>query len=182
MDPKTRLVDGNAMFRKSVDPTVISKLAKKQEPFMAILSCSDSRVSPEKIFNLSIGDAFIVRTAGNSAADPTVLGSLEYAVAHLHVRAILVLGHTDCGAVRASFEESEIDNLQKTMRDMESARFKLDNSESRDPDAVAEGNVRLQLRRLEDQSMIIGDAYREEKLALYGAIYELPTGSVRFVR
>jgi carbonic anhydrase len=79
MDQKKRLVDGNATFRKTSDPAFLAELSKGQQPFVAILTCSDSRVVPERIFNLNLGDAFVVRVAGNSVADPGALGSLEYA-------------------------------------------------------------------------------------------------------
>ncbi len=124
MDGKKRLIDGNAMFRKSIDPGLLARLSKKQEPFVAILTCSDSRVSPVKIFNLSLGEAFVVRVAGNSASDQSALGSLEYAVDHLHVKYLLVLGHTGCGAVRAMVEGEFLPNLRPVMKDLERARFK----------------------------------------------------------
>jgi len=182
VDPKARLVDGNALYRKNVDPLVLAKLAKKQEPFVAILACSDSRVHPSKIFNLSIGDAFTVRVAGNSAADPSIMGSLEYAVVHLNVRAILVLGHTGCGAVKASYDEEAMSgSLSSVMMDMDRAKAKLDGKRAKDPDAVAEMNVKLQLRRLEDFSTVIQEAVNEGKLALFGAMYDLATGAVRFI-
>src|SRR5580698_11218777 len=77
------------------------KLASGQSPNVIILSCSDSRVSPEVIFDQSLGDIFVVRTAGN-IADPVGLGSLEYAVDHIHSPLLVVLGHTKCGAVAAA--------------------------------------------------------------------------------
>jgi carbonic anhydrase len=97
LDPKARLVDGNAAFRRMTDSAFLARLIESHEPFIAILTCSDARVDPAKAFNLSLGDAFVVRTAGNTASDPCVIGSLEYAVDCLEVKALLVLGHTDCG-------------------------------------------------------------------------------------
>ncbi len=181
MDQRQRLVDGNSLFKKSVDPTLLARLAKKQEPFVAILTCSDSRVSPIKIFNLSLGDAFVVRVAGNSASDPSVLGSLEYAVEHLHVGSLLVLGHTGCGAVRAVIDESANENLRPVLRDIERARAKVTMDQVNNQNAIAESNVRLQIRLIEDNSRIIHDAVSDGKLALYGAMYDMETGLVRFV-
>jgi carbonic anhydrase len=181
MDQKQRLVDGNSLFKKTVDPVLLARLAKKQEPFVAILTCSDSRVSPIKIFNLSLGDAFVVRVAGNSASDPSVLGSLEYAVEHLHVGLLLVLGHTGCGAVKAVIDGSGNENLRPVMRDIERARAKVPMDQINNQNAIAEGNVRLQLRLIEDNSRIIHDAVSDGKLALCGAMYDLETGLVRFV-
>ncbi len=181
-DAKKRLMDGNALFRKSVDPAVFTRLTmKSQEPFVAILSCSDSRVDPMKIFNLAMGDAFIVRNVGNSASSQLVVGSLEYAVEHLHVRMILVMGHNGCGAVRAMLDGHAPDNLDRVMRDMERARDKIASFQARDADAIAESNVRLQMRIIEDGSVPIAKAVNQGALQMAGAMYDLATGSVRFL-
>jgi carbonic anhydrase len=181
MDGRKRLVDGNAMFRKSIDSGFLARLSKNQEPFVAILSCSDSRVSPVKIFNLSLGEAFVVRVAGNSASDQSVLGSLEYAVDHLHVKYLLVLGHTSCGAVRAMVEGEFLPNLRTVMKDLERARFKAPTDQTNDQNLIAENNVRLQLRAIQDNSTTISRAVSEDKLTLLGAMYDLATGTVRFI-
>jgi len=181
-DAKKRLIDGNALFRKSADPALLARLnSKRQEPFVAILSCSDSRVDPMRVFNLSTGDAFIVRVVGNSAADPFTIGSLEYAVEHLHVRMILVLGHTGCGAAQAMLDGKAPEGLERVMRDMERARDKVPQEKSRDVDAIAEANVRLQLRIIEDNSLPIAGEVNKGALQIAGAVYELATGSVRFL-
>ncbi len=181
MDGKKRLIDGNAMFRKSIDPGLLARLSKKQEPFVAILTCSDSRVSPVKIFNLSLGEAFVVRVAGNSASDQSALGSLEYAVDHLHVRYLLVLGHTSCGAVRAMVEGEFLPNLRPVMKDLERARFKTPTEQINDENLIAENNVRLQLRIMQDNSSIISHAVTQDRLILLGAMYDLATGAIRFI-
>ncbi len=180
-DPRRRLVDGNALFRKAVDPTTLARLAKGQAPFIAILTCSDSRVSPCKIFNLSLGEAFVIRVAGNCATDPGVLGSIEYAVLHLNVRTVLVMGHTDCGAVKASFTCEDRGNLEAVMKDLECARSKLPKERERDPDAVAESNVRIQMRRVQDFSPDIRELVRQGKLEVLGAMFDIASGAVRFI-
>lgn len=176
-----RLEDGNVHFRKNTDPTLIARLSHKQEPFIAVLTCSDSRVAPEKIFNLSLGDAFVVRVVGNSASEPSVLGSLEYAVEQLHVRILLVLGHTGCEAVKAAMDGSGSGNLSKVFRDIDRARDKVVEGRSNDLDAVAESNVRLQIRLIEDDSTIITDAVNKGRLNVVGAMYDIATGAVRFL-
>lgn len=180
-DIKDRLVSGNNMFRKSMDPAFIARLSKKHEPFVAILACSDSRVSPEKVFDLSLGDAFVVRVAGNRASDSVVLGSLEYAVSRLNVKALLVLGHTSCGAVNAVLENEDPGNLMHAMQDIGRARYKTPTDQTSSPDSVAESNVRLQLRMLEVNSRVIMDAVNGGKLTLLGAMLDLSTGTVSFV-
>lgn len=180
-DRRGRLAEGNAAFRKAADPTLIANLAKGQRPSFAILACSDSRVVPEKLFNLSLGDAFVVRVAGNSAADPSVLGSLEYAVEHLHVRDLVVLGHTGCGAVKLAVDGATPGNLAPVMRDMDRAKSKVPIESENDLDIIAESNVRLQLRLLEDTSYVIRGAMEKGQLFLHGAMYDVNTGIVRFL-
>ena len=181
MDPKTRLADGNAMFRRTMDPSLLSRLAKAHEPFVAIVTCSDARVDPAKVFNLSLGDAFVVRTAGNTISDPTVIGSIEYAVKCLEVKAVVIMGHTDCGAVKATYSCREPDNLDNALGEIECAKSKLDESKARDASVVAEQNVRMQLRKLEDTSTVVRSAVSKGKLEMIGAMLDLETGTVRFI-
>lgn len=178
---KRRLLDGNALFSRTADPCMLSKLSAKQEPVVAILACSDSRVDPEKVFNLSLGSAFVVRTAGNCASDPSVLGSLEYAASHLGVKAIVVMGHTCCGAVKASCECCDVPNLRCVLADIESARSALKGLDAKDQDRVAEAHVRMQVRRLVDCSPVIGEAVRKGLVEVYGAMFDIRTGVVRFI-
>jgi carbonic anhydrase len=100
------LITGNARFvsgkPQSIDVVALRrKLTSGQAPNVILLSCSDSRVSPEVIFDHSLGDLFVVRTAGN-IADPFALGSMEYAVEHFHSPLLVVVGHQKCGAVNAA--------------------------------------------------------------------------------
>lgn len=180
-DVRRRLLDGNRMFSETADPCMLARLSEKQEPFVAILACSDSRVDPEKVFNLSLGSAFVVRTAGNCAVDPTVMGSLEYAASHLGVKAIVVMGHTGCGAVKASCECCDVDNLAGVLGEMDSARSLLKGLDAKDPDKIAECNVRIQMRRLVSCSSVIGEAVRKGRLSVYGAMFDIRTGAAKFV-
>ena len=181
MDIKGRLVEGNVAYRKLTDPGLLTRMSQKQEPFVAVLSCSDSRVVPEKIFNLSMGDAFVVRVAGNSASDPSILGALEYSVTNLNVRSILVLGHTGCGAIRAALDGRATYNFDHITRDIERARMKVPLELANDQNAIAEANVKLQLRQLEDNSQVIMQAVNERTLSLMGAMYDISSGAVRFL-
>ena len=162
-------------------PTILATLAKGQQPFVAILTCSDSRVSPCKIFNLSLGEAFVVRVAGNCATDPAVLGSLEYAVSHLKVKALLVMGHSDCGAVKASLGCDDHGNLESIMKDLECARSKLPCEKQKDPSSIAELNVVMQMRRLQDFSPTIRLAVQSGKVEMLGAMFDIATGGVKFL-
>jgi carbonic anhydrase len=98
-----RFVRGEARF-PTVCKETLASLAKKQKPFATILGCSDSRVPPELIFDANFGELFIVRVAGN-VTSPEVMGSLQYAGAHLRTPLFLVLGHEGCGAVKAALQQ-----------------------------------------------------------------------------
>ncbi len=181
MDIRKRLTDGNSVYRKNTDHALISEVATRTEPAMAILSCSDCRVVPEKLFNLSIGDAFVVRIAGNSASEPSVIGSLEYAVESLRVPALVVLGHTGCGAVKATIEGNFPEGLSRVARDIDLARSKLCGYATNGVNEVAEANVRHQMRQIVGNSQVIGKAVASGRLTVLGAMYDLPTGSVRIL-
>src|SRR5256886_3983076 len=121
------LKEGNARFSSSKvsqgKPTAAKRAetAQAQHPFAIVLGCADSRTSPEIIFDQNIGDLFVVRTAGN-LVDDHALGSIEYAVAHLGVRLIVVLGHTRCGAVLAALaSETAPGHVQSLVRDIQPA-------------------------------------------------------------
>jgi len=180
-DFRSRLEEGNAEFRKTTDPLLLKMLSSKHAPWVAIVSCADARVCPGRLFNLSTGDSFDVRVAGNSASEGSALASLEYAVEHLGVRAVVVLGHTQCGAARAAVEGERDGHLGVITGDMARAREMLPQDRRDNPDDVAEGNVKLQLRLLQDNSVVIRDAVCSGRLILMGAMLELSTGRVRFI-
>ena len=107
-DTLARLMNGNARFVKGQHRPANYKreraeLTKGQRPYAIVLSCSDSRVPPEIVFDESLGKLFVVRVAGN-VVDPIALGSIEYAAEHLHSKLLFVLGHESCGAVKATVE------------------------------------------------------------------------------
>lgn len=114
--PLQQLLSGNKRFidEKSIHPhqdkKTVLKNQNEQHPFAVVLTCSDSRVSPEVLFDQGLGDLFVIRNAGNLISDID-MGSIEYAVEHLDVKLIVVLGHTECGAIKAYIEDK--DNLYK---------------------------------------------------------------------
>ena len=162
------LKENNKIFaEKNKDD--LPKHVKGQSPKIAVLTCADSRVVPEFIFNKSIGEIFVVRVAGNAAVDESVLESLEYAVDHLNVDILLILGHTNCGAVAAA--KSDAKGL---LMDEIRASFDLDSDKIK-------ANLQRQLDMLPQRSRIISNAINQEKLSLIGAIYNLETGIVDFL-
>ncbi len=155
-----------------------------QHPYAVVLSCSDSRVPPELLFDESLGQLFVVRVAGN-VADPATVGSLEYAAEHLRVRLLLVLGHDECGAVKAAAAHEQPDSqvwsiIERIMPAVEAAESRGMNP----PDTLAaaiQGNVGLQLRAALSQSPTLQELARDGVLEARGGIYRLRTGKVEFL-
>jgi carbonic anhydrase len=157
------------------------KLASGQSPKAIILSCSDSRVGPELVFDQSLGDIFVVRTAGN-VADKVALGSIEYAVEHLHSPLLVVLGHQKCGAVNAacSGEKMPSDNLDAIVEKINPAVTRAKSYAKADDlvEAAIKENVHRSAMDLSANSAIIADAVKSGKLIVVEAEYELATGQV----
>lgn len=187
-----RLIAGNKRF--VAEQPVHSRTGKErrkelaggQQPFAAVLGCSDSRVIPEIAFDQGLGDLFVVRVAGNVVA-ADVLGSLQYAGWHLNVPLLVVLGHEGCGAVAAALDaktkrgkgpehiETLVGLIEPGLKDLDpklkgAARL----------DAAVEANVRRSMAQLAD-NRDIKTALEEKRFEIAGAVYQLETGSVRFL-
>lgn len=163
-----------------------AQLLETQKPFATILGCSDSRVPPELIFDVGFGELFTIRVAGNVIAED-VIGSLQYAVRHLHTPVIVVLGHEKCGAVSATVEEminkpTEPEHIGSLIRLIKPGLNELDLGIDRDTlvSAAVEANVRWAMRQLNTLPAAVR-AIREGRVTHIGAIYELSTGYVRFI-
>src|SRR5579862_1426848 len=157
------------------------KLASGQSPNVIILSCSDSRVSPELVFDQSLGDIFTVRTAGN-VADPVALGSIEYAVDHIHSPLLVVMGHQKCGAVAAACSGDKMPsaNLQAIVDKIDPA-VSLAKTHAKSDDLIestVKENVHQSAKDLLANSAIIRDAVKSGKLTVVEAEYELGSGEV----
>ncbi len=179
-----KLKEGNARYGSgklsSKDlPARRAELANGQKPWCVVLTCSDSRVVPEFIFDTSLGELFTIRTAGN-IADPIALGSIEYGAEHLHSPLLLVMGHEGCGAVGATCDckgnggEGHIAAIVKAITPA-AQKVGFDK-----PKAVEE-NVRAEMARLPRESKILAHLLHEKKLSIAGAVYSLTTGHVRFL-
>ncbi len=157
------------------------KLALGQSPNVIVLSCSDSRVSPEVIFDQSLGDLFVVRTAGN-IADRVALGSIEYAVDHIHSPVLLVLGHSKCGAVTAacSGDKMPSQNLDAIVEKIGPAVTQAKTYAKGDDliETAIKENVRQSAKDVQANSEIIRDAVKSGKLHVIEAEYQLDTGEV----
>ncbi len=161
-----------------------AKLVQGQKPYAIILSCSDSRVPPEIVFDETLGQLFVVRVAGN-VVDPVVLGSIEYAVTHLGSSLIMVLGHEGCGAVTAAMEATgETEGNISAILDviMPAVHDKRNTTEGKNrPDrveAAIDRNIDLQAENLTSQSAIIKDYVGRGKVKIVKGKYHLHHGEV----
>ena len=182
-DALAALRDGNARFaggqllqpRRELDR--LKQLGEGQKPWAAIFGCADSRVPVELVFDEGFGDLFVVRVAGN-VATAVEIASLEYAVAVLGVQAILVLGHANCGAVKAALAGSAVPGQISTL--YQHIVPGIDRAADDVPAAIT-ANVRFQARKLRDGSPVIGTALKDGKLALAGGVFDLGSGRVTAV-
>ena len=146
-----------------------------------MLACADSRVPPEIIFNQGLGDIFVVRVAGN-ISEPFALGSIDYAVEHLHVPLIVVLGHEKCGAVTAALAADKPEgNLGKLIGEIHVGEPLPANRDQAVALAV-ENNVRHQANSLVERSEVVREHMKQHKLRVVAGVYDLATGKVRWLK
>ena len=196
-DAIERLRDGNRRFvtnMAGLDPLVSdaprAEFANEQHPFAIILGCSDSRVPPEIVFDQELGDLFVVRVAGNIVA-PSQVDSVEFAASQLGTRLVLVLGHSQCGAILATLEElrqpkesqppylrSIVDRIRPSVTGLLATELKDD------PDALVKhavrANVQASANQLRHGSRVLEQLIQNEDLLVVSAEYSLETGVVDF--
>ncbi len=158
------------------------QVAQGQHPYACVLSCSDSRVPPELVFDAGLGDVFVVRVAGN-IADEAITGSIEYAAEHLHVPLIVVMGHTKCGAVTAAVQGvhplNHIDALVNAIMPA------VNTAKHEDGDLLNNSireNVRHTVEVLRTSHPVLAEEYAHHKVNIVGAIYDLESGKVTFLK
>lgn len=186
-----RLVQGNARYAANATQerdfsAGRAARASAQFPIAAILSCSDSRVVPDLVFDQSPGDLFVVRLAGNFLDDDG-LASLEYAVKFLNAPLLMVLGHTNCGAVAAAIkvvmERAELPgHLPELIDSIKPAVIAAHDRHPADLLAAAiEENVKLNVKRMHDDEPILSEALAAKKIATAGGVYDIATGKVNLL-
>ncbi|MCH7413200.1 carbonic anhydrase [Belliella sp. R4-6] len=188
------LLKGNERFAEDhplhPDQTLerLRELSSGQHPVAAIVSCSDSRVPPELVFDQGLGDLFVIRNAGNIVGDYEI-GSLEYAIEHLEVPIVIILGHTKCGAIGA-FVDQDHDHSHHYSEYIQKIIDFIDAEEEeksipRDiPDfyeKAIEANVLHGIHELKNKLPHINERIATNKLRLVGAIYDIDTGKVKLV-
>ena len=157
-----------------------------QYPFAVVLSCIDSRVPAEIIFDQGIGDIFNVRIAGNFV-NSDILGSLEFACKVAGSKAILVLGHTSCGAIKGACDDVVLGNLTGMLDNLKTAVFSVDNSGDRSSankefvQKVSDMNVRLSIAAIKAQSPVLREMLDQGEISIVGGMYDVASGKVQFV-
>jgi carbonic anhydrase len=169
-------------------PEEFRALAHGQFPEAVIVSCADSRVAPEILFDVGVGDIFVVRVAGNvvGGAGVTVKGSIEYAVAELNVPLILVLGHSGCGAVKAAIKHLEDkDSLPGSINGLvELIKPAVARSKGMSGDPLENAvrqNVEVGVERLRGLDPILAPRVKGGKIKVVGGVYDLQTGAVKLM-
>ncbi len=171
-----RLIIGNKQFAKGESGYAKEErtdIIAQQNPFAIILSCSDSRLPPESIFNQRLGDLFVVRVAGN-VAGPIELQSIEYAVLHLHPRLLVVLGHENCGAVTATLtgDTQDIETIAELIRQAVTKGEALQQA--------VKANVKNVIRYLQ-QTPHLKSLIDQGKIEIKGGYYSMQTGLVTWL-
>jgi carbonic anhydrase len=181
-----RLKDGNARFAsdnpatRDIGAERRARLAKGQQPFAVVLSCADSRVVPELLFDQGLGDLFVVRVAGN-IADKGMLGSIEYAVEHLHVPLVVVLGHESCGAVQAAVDGKPFPgNLGWLVRHVYTANNQAGGKQGTLA-AALRANALHQAAALTKESAGVRELAAQKRVQIVAGVYSLATGKVTWL-
>jgi len=185
-----RFVSGEGVREVYPSPSRRAELAETQEPFAIILGCSDSRVPAEIVFDQGLGDLFVIRVAGNIVA-PSQVGSVEFAAARFGTRLVVVLGHSECGAIAATLEElqqpgssqsrnlrSIVDRIRPSVEEM--MKTELRNDLGTLVEHAVRANVDVSVNHLRHGSAILEELTQTNDLLIVGAEYSLTTGEVEF--
>ncbi|MFZ6016958.1 MAG: carbonic anhydrase [Nitrospirota bacterium] len=184
MDGNKRFVSGN-LAQKDLSDAKRKELAKGQKPFAIVVTCSDSRVAPELLFDQGLGEIFVIRVAGNSV-DPIAIGSIEYAAEHLHAPLLIVLGHEKCGAVAATLEakgkpEGNIGAIIKKIMPAVNVAKKKGGTKDEILETAIKENVKNTVREIVKNSKIINHLVHNGELKVVAGEYSLTTGNVELI-
>lgn len=182
------LVEGNNRFIKNLKvhrnlQDQVLQTSKGQFPFAVILSCIDSRVPAELVFDLGIGDIFSARVAGN-IINEDILGSIEYACKVAGAKIIVVMGHTKCGAVTAACNNVELGNITSLLDKIKPAvdSIRSDNDKINDEfiEKVTLRNVQLSIDRIREESPVLSEMIKNKEIEIIAALYDVSNGKVDF--
>ncbi|MBT3365030.1 MAG: carbonic anhydrase [Flavobacteriales bacterium] len=188
------LKEGNIRFLNNIKANrdllgQVNHTSNGQFPFATILSCIDSRVSAELVFDQGLGDIFSVRIAGNFVNED-ILGSMEFACKLAGTKLIVVLGHTSCGAIKGACDDVKLGNLTNMLANIKPAVAAV--REPKDAnyrnsrniefvDNVATKNVQLTIARIMDESPVLAEMQNNDEIKIIGAIYNINTGAAKFL-
>ena len=177
-----RFVSGQTLRQNVSEEKRNSLVTKGQKPFAVVVSCSDSRLPPELIFDQGLGDLFVVRVAGN-VIGPLAMGSVEYGVEHLHAPLLVILGHNHCGAVKASVDGGEVPgSIGAIVEKIKPSVDKVRSSGAAGDliyEQVEDANVKAMVEEVQT-SPIVKELLHEGHLSIIGAKYCQETGKVTF--
>lgn len=183
------LVEGNERFVKNLNKNhdhleMINETREGQYPFAVILSCMDSRASAELVFDQGLGDLFSIRVAGN-IVNNDILASIEYAVKYIGSKVLVVLGHTECGAIKSAKQgvtDGHITELLKRIHPSISKAMLYDDSNCKFEDNVAYANVENSLEEILTRSAIVKEMFEKGEIGLLGGVYNIQNGQVDFFK
>lgn len=183
------LVEGNKRFVNNLNKDhdhleMINETREGQYPFAVILSCMDSRTSVELIFDQGLGDLFSIRVAGNIVNDD-IIASIEYAVKYVGSKVLMVLGHTECGAIKsakAGVEDGHITGLLNRIQPAISKAMLTDNSGHLFHDDVSYANVENSLEEILNRSEIVKEMFKKGEIGIVGGVYNIENGQVDFFK
>ncbi len=187
------LKEGNIRFQNNLKTNrnlleQVNDTSDGQFPFATILSCIDSRVSAELVFDQGLGDIFSIRIAGNFI-NQDILGSMEFACKLAGTKLIMVLGHTACGAVKGACDDAKLGNLTNMLEKIKPAVKATEEPKEADQrnsknasfvDSVAQKNVNLNINRIQNESEVLAEMHQKGEIMIIGAMYDVGTGAVTF--
>lgn len=183
------LREGNKRFINNLNTDhdhleLINQTREGQYPFAVILSCMDSRTSVELIFDQGLGDLFSVRVAGN-IVNNDILASIEYAIKYVGSKVLMVLGHTECGAIKSAKQgvtDGHITDLLKRIQPSISKALLYDDKDHLFEDGVAYANVENSLEEILNRSKIVKDMFEKGEIGILGGVYNIENGQVDFFK
>jgi carbonic anhydrase len=173
MDGNRRFTSGRPIAHEQDVVILREKTIEKQEPFASVLSCADSRVPVELVFDQSIGHLFVTRVAGN-VVTPEIIASLEYGAAVLGTKVILVMGHGNCGAVKGTIQAKEVPGQISAL--FPHIQPAVDQA-GPNPEAVTKANAKIQAALLREASTVIAGLVKEGKLRVVSGYYDVKSGT-----
>lgn len=153
----------------------VQETKEGQQPYAVIISCMDSRTSPELIFDQGLGEIFSIRIAGN-VITPEIIGSTEYACKVVGAKLVLVLGHHGCGAIKGAVENVKLGLLPSVTN-----RIRFSVKKNSTVEDVTIDNVKNSMKTLQEESSILGNLLEQNELVIAGGVYDITTGEVKFI-